>query len=116
MLVSTQRPISNIIWRCLCRYSSKYKKTKARLRELGLLDSNYGSIFQLDAWEVPREAIILNRKLGEGAFGAVFGGEALGFTDQEGSTSVAVKTLKVGASTEDKVSIHFSLPSVSPCV
>lgn len=47
--------------------------------------------------------IILNRKLGEGAFGAVFGGEGLGIVDESTSVSVAVKTLKTDASVEEKV-------------
>lgn len=90
------------------RYSSKYRNTKNRLRELGLLDSNFtGSIFILDEWELPREKLILNRKLGEGAFGAVFGGEGLGLMGSAASVPVAVKTLRVGATIEDKVGISF---------
>lgn len=30
----------------------------------------------LDKWEIPREDVVVNRKLGEGAFGTVYGGEA----------------------------------------
>ena len=86
------------------RYSSKYRDTKKRLRELGLLDANStGAIFALDDWEMPREKLILNRKLGEGAFGAVFGGEGLGLMGSNVSVPVAVKTLRVGATIEDKV-------------
>ena len=89
----------------IARYSSKYRDTKKRLRELGLLDSNStGAIFALDDWEMPREKLILNRKLGEGAFGAVFGGEGLGLMGSNVSVPVAVKTLRVGATIEDKVS------------
>ena len=88
----------------IARYSSKYRNTKKRLRELGLLDANStGAIFALDDWEMPREKIILNRKLGEGAFGAVFGGEGLGLMGSNVSIPVAVKTLRVGATIEDKV-------------
>ena len=57
----------------------------------------------MDEWETPREKLILNRKLGEGAFGAVFGGEGLGLMGSDVSVPVAVKTLRVGASIEDKV-------------
>lgn len=90
------------------RYSSKYRNTKNRLRELGLLDSNFtGSIFTLDEWEIPREKLVLNRKLGEGAFGAVFGGEGLKLMGSAVSVPVAVKTLRVGATIEDKVSVSF---------
>lgn len=45
-----------------------------RLRELGLASA---ADLCLDEWEVKRENIVLNRKLGEGAFGTVYGGEAL---------------------------------------
>lgn len=47
--------------------------------------------------------IVLNRKLGEGAFGSVFGGEGFRIADQEQSVSVAVKTLKTDATVEEKV-------------
>jgi len=98
------------------RYSSKYRNTKNRLRELGLLDSNFtGSIFTLDEWEIPREKLILNRKLGEGAFGAVFGGEGLGLMGSAVSVPVAVKTLRVGATIEDKVGVSFKR-SESKCI
>ena len=92
----------------IARYSSKYRNTKKRLRELGLLDANStGAIFALDDWEMPREKLILNRKLGEGAFGAVFGGEGLGLMGSNVSVPVAVKTLRVGATIEDKVGFIY---------
>lgn len=92
----------------IARYSSKYRDTKKRLRELGLLDANStGAIFALDDWEMPREKLILNRKLGEGAFGAVFGGEGLGLMGSNVSVPVAVKTLRVGATIEDKVGFIY---------
>ncbi|XP_062265663.1 tyrosine-protein kinase Fgr isoform X3 [Platichthys flesus] len=43
-----------------------------------------------DAWEVPRETLILQRKLGQGCFGEVWMGM------WNGTTKVAVKTLKPG--------------------
>ena len=70
------------------------------MEELGLMDQS--SVLQLDAWEVRRDRVILNRKLGEGAFGTVFGGEV----DVEGAgvwIPVAVKTLKFGSTAEEKV-------------
>lgn len=39
---------------------------------IDLLPSN---IACLDKWEIPREFVVVNRKLGEGAFGTVYGGE-----------------------------------------
>ena len=99
------------------RYSSKYRNTKNRLRELGLLDSNFtGSIFTLDEWEIPREKLILNRKLGEGAFGAVFGGEGLGLMGSAVSVPVAVKTLRVGATIEDKVGVSLKKYFLTKCI
>ena len=71
------------------------------MRELGLLASDFQQCFSLDEWEVPKEKVVLNRKLGEGAFGTVYGGEAQ--IDEEGWTAVAVKTLKVDASVQEKV-------------
>ncbi|KAH8373880.1 hypothetical protein KR200_007777, partial [Drosophila serrata] len=55
----------------------------------------------LDKWEIPKGNVVVNRSLGEGAFGMVYGGEA-----QLSSgiwTAVAVKTLKSGQSMEDRI-------------
>ena len=78
------------------------------MKELGLLTNDF-SHFSLDEWEVPKEKLVLNRKLGEGAFGTVFGGEAQ--LDDEGWVAVAVKTLKVGSTVQEKVGICFILHS-----
>lgn len=67
-----------------------------RLRTYGLKPGG------LDRWEVPRERVVINRKLGTGAFGTVYGGHAL-FAEDRGWTAVAVKTLKAGATTEEKL-------------
>lgn len=78
------------------------------MKELGLLTSDFQPGFSLDDWEVRKENVVLNRKLGEGAFGTVYGGEAQ--IDEEGWTAVAVKTLKKDASVQEKVQIQlFSL-------
>ena len=45
-----------------------------RLRELGLTNEME---LRLDEWEVKREDVVMNRRLGEGAFGTVYGGEAM---------------------------------------
>lgn len=60
-------------------------------------------ILHLDEWEIPRENIVLNRKLGEGAFGAVCGGEVMGIGGDGEWVPVAVKSLKIGSLPEDKV-------------
>lgn len=54
------------------RYERKVEQTEERMRALGLLSS--GTLLTLDEWEIPRERIVINRKLGEGAFGTVYGG------------------------------------------
>lgn len=45
-----------------------------RMKELGLM-SDFIKCFILDEWEIFRDKVVLNRKLGEGVFGIVFGGE-----------------------------------------
>ena len=73
------------------------------MEELGLLEPGWLS---LDEWELPREYVVLNRKLGEGAFGTVYGGEAYVY---DSWMAVAVKTLKPGSNIEDKVHIWNSI-------
>ena len=79
-----------------CRYDAKVRRFQDRF-------SQYQDLtwFDLDKWEVPRNQVILNRKLGEGAFGTVYGGEAL---LDDVWVAVAVKTLKIGSSSEEKAS------------
>lgn len=85
-------------WLCKRRAEREYR---ARLAELGLraLVPEPGG---LDKWEVPRERVVINRKLGTGAFGMVYGGHAL-LAEDRGWSAVAVKTLKAGATTEEKL-------------
>ncbi|GFN92404.1 guanylate cyclase [Plakobranchus ocellatus] len=79
----------------------KLKATHERMKELGLLSEEYSNLLAVDDWEIPLENIVLNRELGEGAFGAVMGGEM--FKEREGWVAVAVKTLKVHHSVEEKL-------------
>ena len=72
--------------------------TRKRMQELGLLTDD--AWLSLDEWEIPRERVVLNRKLGEGAFGTVYGGETL---IDDNWVAVAVKTLKIGSTVEEKV-------------
>lgn len=83
-----------------CRYDQKVLQHEKYMKSLGLnlLKPDMSS---LDEWEISREHVVINRKIGEGAFGTVYGGEAL-FNGQ-GWIAVAVKTLKVGSSTEEKL-------------
>ncbi|EEB11146.1 tyrosine protein kinase, putative [Pediculus humanus corporis] len=77
----------------------KIQKTQELMKSLGfdLLAPNLDS----DKWEIPRDRLVINRKLGEGAFGTVYGGEAY-FSDK-GWVAAAVKALKVNSTTEQKL-------------
>lgn len=79
-------------------YDKRVQQTQKYMKSLGLEITmnltNHGK------WELPRECVKLNRKLGEGAFGTVYGGEA---KLQDGMKSIAVKTLNTGSSHEDKL-------------
>ena len=61
------------------------KATEDRMRALGLLTPM--SVLTLDEWEIPRDRVVINRKLGEGAFGTVYGGES--FFDEKGWVRIA---------------------------
>lgn len=90
--------LAAIVLYCKRRVERKYRN---RLQALGLrsiLPKTIGP----DRWEIPRERVVINRKLGMGAFGTVYGGHAL-LAEDRGWTAVAVKTLKAGASTEEKL-------------
>ena len=65
------------------RYERRMKATEERMRALGLLTPM--SFLALDDWEMPRDRVVMNRKLGEGAFGTVYGGES--FFDDKGWVS-----------------------------
>ena len=89
--------------------------TEERMRSLGLLTPM--NVLTLDEWEISRDRVVMNRKLGEGAFGQVCGGEF--FIDDKGwvgliflslnhlfylcQVAVAVKTLKLGSSIDEKI-------------
>ncbi|XP_058984044.1 atrial natriuretic peptide receptor 2 isoform X2 [Musca domestica] len=93
--------VSFLFWKR--RYDKKLKESARIMKNFGidLLSPTNNSANTLDKWEVPKENVVINRKLGDGAFGTVYGGEA--FIPAEGWTAVAVKTLKTGASTEDRL-------------
>ncbi|RZF35462.1 hypothetical protein LSTR_LSTR015021 [Laodelphax striatellus] len=67
------------------------------------LKKRFGNdISSLDAWELSHSCVVINRVLGEGAFGTVYGGEA-SIEEDDKWVPVAVKALKAGSSTEDKI-------------
>ncbi|XP_055386456.1 atrial natriuretic peptide receptor 2-like isoform X2 [Condylostylus longicornis] len=92
---------SFIFWKY--RYHAKLKQSAKVMKNFGidLLSPNAKTYNTLDKWEISKDKVVINRRLGEGAFGTVYGGEAQ--LDDQGWTAVAVKTLKVGASTEDRL-------------
>lgn len=71
------------------------------MQQLGL-DPNMTTLTDMDKWEIPREHVVINRRLGQGAFGTVYGGEAL-IDPENGWVAVAVKTLKLGSTAEEKI-------------
>ncbi|XP_008543958.2 uncharacterized protein LOC103568771 [Microplitis demolitor] len=81
------------------KYDEKVRLQEKVLESFGL-DPRQATL-DLDKWEIPRERVVINRKLGEGAFGTVYGGEA--FFPEKGWLAVAVKTLKLGSTTEQKL-------------
>ncbi|XP_063617249.1 uncharacterized protein LOC134790413 isoform X1 [Cydia splendana] len=85
-------------WLLKRRLETRYR---ARLAALGL-STLAPKLDALDRWELPRERVVINRKLGVGAFGTVYGGHAL-LTERRAWTAVAVKTLKPGAGMAEKL-------------
>ncbi|XP_014251648.1 receptor-type guanylate cyclase gcy-19-like [Cimex lectularius] len=83
------------------RYDKKVRLTQKYMESLGIDLLSVGPIPSLDTWEISKEKVVINRKLGEGAFGTVYGGEA--YFNEKGWVAVAVKTLKVGSTTEEKL-------------
>ena len=80
------------------------KVTEDRMRALGLLTPM--SVLTLDDWEIPRDRVVINRKLGEGAFGTVCGGEA--FFDEKGWVSeVFIFMALYSAFIQKKCSLYF---------
>ncbi|XP_037928341.1 receptor-type guanylate cyclase gcy-13-like [Teleopsis dalmanni] len=101
LAVVTVSLISFFFWKQ--RYDSKLERSAKIMKTFGidLLSPSRNKNNTLDKWEIPKENVVINRRLGEGAFGTVYGGEAQ--LTSECWTAVAVKTLKAGASSEDRL-------------
>nr|XP_045607313.1 atrial natriuretic peptide receptor 2-like isoform X2 [Procambarus clarkii] len=83
---------------CFCIFKRRYEKKLEQIQEFW----RRRPLFEIfDGWEIPRDKVVINRKLGEGAFGTVYGGECL--FDAQGWVAVAVKTLKVGSTISEKL-------------
>ncbi|XP_066143378.1 uncharacterized protein [Euwallacea fornicatus] len=82
------------------KYDKKVKKQKAYMKKLGLrYERKY--TMDLEEFEIPKENIEITRRLGEGAFGMVYGGDA--YIPPYGWYPVAVKTLKSSSTAEDQI-------------
>ncbi|XP_042206983.1 receptor-type guanylate cyclase gcy-1-like isoform X2 [Homarus americanus] len=87
-----------LLFICFCIFKRRYEKKLEQIQELW----RRRPLFEIfDGWEIPRDKVVINRKLGEGAFGTVYGGECQ--FDTEGWVAVAVKTLKVGSTISEKL-------------
>jgi hypothetical protein len=77
---------SFIFWKR--KYDQKLEASTQILKNLGinLFDTTVPGN-TLDKWEVPKDQVVINRRLGDGAFGTVYGGEA---RMNENWTAVAV--------------------------
>lgn len=82
-------------------WKRKYDK---KIEESTQMMKNYGVVINgdLKKWEIQRENVVINRKLGEGCFGTVYGGEAL-VKESVGWEAVAIKTLKAGSNAENRL-------------
>ncbi|KAF6214551.1 hypothetical protein GE061_009294 [Apolygus lucorum] len=83
------------------RYDQKVQLTQKYMKSLGIDLLSVTAANNLDKWEIAKDRVVINRTLGQGAFGTVYGGEA--YFDENGWMAVAVKTLKVGSTTEEKL-------------
>lgn len=70
--------VTSLVW--VRRYDKKVQLTQKYMKSLGIDLLSASNMGNLDKWEIPRDKVVINRKLGEGAFGTVYGGEAH-FTD-----------------------------------
>lgn len=93
--------IASLSWCYKRKIENKMSRTKMYMQQLGL-DPNMTTLTDMDKWEIPREHVVINRRLGQGAFGTVYGGEAL-IDPENGWVAVAVKTLKLGSTAEEKI-------------
>lgn len=72
------------------RYDKKVQMTQDYFKALGIDILSATNVSALDKWEIPRDRVVINRKLGEGAFGTVYGGECF-FDDRFVIRQVKIK-------------------------
>jgi hypothetical protein len=83
-------------------WKHKYAKKLEESTQIRNIYERVVSGIELAKWEIPRENVIINRRIGEGAFGTVYGGEAL-INEDDGWRPVAIKTLKAGSTPENRL-------------
>lgn len=92
----------------LCSGASFFFWKRRYDKKIDESNKRYGGILgffergELVKWEIARERVVINRRIGEGAFGTVYGGEAL-IDEKDGWTAVAIKTLKPGSNAENRL-------------
>lgn len=64
--------VASILYVIKNRMKIRYQKEVDRAVKSFGLDIVYPMAGDLDKWEIPRESVVINRKLGEGAFGTVY--------------------------------------------
>lgn len=98
------------------RYKKKYlQRSVSRLEQFGLKKNEaYDLLVPDKAWEMDRQNLEINRKLGEGAFGTVYGADYFSKSAANTCIPVAVKTLHDGADLEEKVILGYRQWTESP--
>lgn len=69
----------------------------------GVIPSPHPTVYIPDEWEVPREKITVIRELGQGSFGMVYEGLALGLATEGEETKVALKTVNELATMRERI-------------
>lgn len=94
-----EEPMALQHWRGPRAHSNRYEGWD---RDTNLQQLTPGNTKPDDRWEFPRHHLKVFNILGEGCFGQVWRCEALDIDGREGSTVVAVKTLKENASDKER--------------
>ncbi|KRG00335.1 uncharacterized protein Dwil_GK27004 [Drosophila willistoni] len=93
--------LSFLFWKHRYNRKVQYSAQIMKMFGIDLLSPSRSKHNTLDKWEIAKENVVINRRLGEGAFGMVYGGEAQ--LSPGAWTAVAVKTLKSGQTVEDRL-------------
>ncbi|XP_046868491.1 uncharacterized protein LOC124461123 [Drosophila willistoni] len=86
--------LSFLFWKHRYNRKVQYSAQIMKMFGIDLLSPSRSKHNTLDKWEIAKENVVINRRLGEGAFGMVYGGEAQ--LSPGAWTAVAVQTLKSG--------------------